>query len=275
MLIVCSGPDTWRARKRALELLEAFKTKHDISGFSTETLKSGDFQAALNQIGAPSIFSPKRMIRCDGLLENLKIADIRKLAARLKADGESTVLLTVEDEPPTEKILEEFKGPGFFHYQYPELSGTEFLKVCQALARESGLEPSSAKEIADRCGGDIWKAVNEIGKFSANPKAPHSENESDPGSPFGAVDEYLGNRAGWMETIVALDDDQTSSLILSQTKSAIRVKDGEVVRMPPFAISKLKRLDRDILDTSFYKSLRVSVGVRTGLVGIKETETLL
>lgn len=274
MLIVCSGPDTWRARKRAKELLEAFKTKHDISGFSTEILKPGDFQAVLNQIGAPSIFSPKRMIRCDGLLAGLKIADIRRLALRLKADGENTILLTVEDEPPTAKILDEFKGPGFFHYPYPELTGSEFHKICLELSIENGLDASLAKKISIRCNGDIWKAINEIGKFSANNNALFSESEADPDSTFNVVDAYLDKKKGWLCSMDSLDDDQLPSLIMTQAKAAIRIKNGEVVKLPPFVINKFQKMSLDLLEISYFNSLKVSVGTRNGLMGSKEVQTL-
>ncbi|MBI5654312.1 hypothetical protein HZC53_01480 [Candidatus Uhrbacteria bacterium] len=275
MLIVCSGPDTWRARKRAQELVEAFKAKHDASGFSTEALKSGDFQAVMNQIGAPSIFSPKRFIRCDGLLEGLKIADIRKLSSRLKTDGENTILLTVEAEPPAQKTIDEFEGQGFFHYAYPNVTGSAFQQACIAYAKDKGVSESKARTVASRCDGDMWMAVNELSKLGAYADAPLSESEYDQDSLFALVDDYLIKNKSWRDNFWKSGDDQVPSLLLTQTKTALRIKDGEPVKLPIFVIRKFKNSDPTKLENSFFKSLLCFISLRSGLSGTKELESIL
>lgn len=214
-------------------------------------------------------------MRCDGLLEGLKIADIRKLSSRLKADGESTVLLTVEDEPPAQKALDEFGSQGFFHYTYPNISGSAFQQTCIAYAKDKGVSESKVKTVASRCDGDMWMAVNEISKLGAYEGAPLSESEYDQDSPFALVDDYLLKNKDWRKKFWSSGDDQMPSLLLTQAKTALKIKDDEPVKLPIFVIRKFKSLDSGKMESSFFRSILCFVSLRTGLSGAKEAESIL
>jgi DNA polymerase III delta subunit len=171
MIIVCSGPDTYSARQKARELGDAFKQKFDPSGYSTEVMTTPDVKELMNRMSAPSFFATKRFIRCDGLFAKIKIADVRALAKRVEADGDTTIVVTVEDETPPEKHTSEFEKGRIVLYPYPLLQGSKFLAWCVIRAKTLGATEQDAKEIAERTDGDAWFAEQELMKRAVNPKA--------------------------------------------------------------------------------------------------------
>ncbi len=275
MLIICSGPDTWHAQKKAQSLVEAFHTKHDPQGFSTETLASVDLKSLLNQLAAPSLFVKKRMIRCDGLFYKMKIADVRTLAKRLENDADQTVLLVLEEEPPTAKILGEFLKIKLVHYEYPVLRGIAFRMWCTKRASELGVRASTAVEIARRMDGDIWRAEQEFEKFSANPQAPMISGETDKGSVFDLADAFLTDRVGWRSLLASTHESQAISVFVSQARSAVRVMDGETTGIHPYVVKKLRQSRITSPLRKFMRTLCVLVASRQGFVDPKEGQTIL
>lgn len=275
MLIVCSGPDTWHARRRAQELVAAFRKKHDPSGLSTEIRHELDVPGLLNSLATPSLFAPKRLVRCDGLLEGLKIAEVRALAKRLKDDADQTVLLTVEDEPPSKKILDEFSDIKVVHYPSPPLSGAAFTKWCSERAKELGVPLNDAQEIARRTDGDTWLAEQELEKRAANPSAPLLSAADDPGSVFDVAERYLTDGKEWREDYDRLDDEQKISVLLAQARSAIRVRDGAISGIHPYAAKKLGALRMKNPEKKLLDILRAVAASRQSLCASTETETLI
>jgi len=274
MLIICSGPDTFRARQKARELTEAFRAKHDPSGFSIETMKAPDVADLLQRLSAPSFFSAKRFVRCDNLFEKIKIADVRLLAKRLAADKDQTIVVTVETEEPAAKMLGEFVDVQVFKYTHPLLTGRAFLDWCTKRAAELGASASDAEIIARNVEGNIWQAEQELAKRSANPNSPLAEMEDSSGSLFELVDAYFRGNSEWRYDVLRADDDQFLVTLFSQARSWARVKDGEVTGIHPYAVKKLSYLKGDA-DAALLKSLRAVVASRTSLAGTSETDTLL
>src|SRR3989344_4808476 len=274
MLIICSGPDTFRARQKARELTEAFRAKHDPSGFSIETMKAPDVADLLQRLSAPSFFSAKRFVRCDNLFEKIKIADVRLLAKRLAADKDQTIVVTVETEEPAAKMLGEFVDVQVFKYTHPLLTGRAFLDWCTKRAAELGASASDAEIIARNVEGNIWQAEQELAKRSANPNSPLAEMEDSSGSLFELVDAYFRGNSEWRYDVLRADDDQFLVTLFSQARSWARVKDGEVTGIHQYAVKKLSYLKGDA-DAALLKSLRAVVASRTSLAGTSETDTLL
>lgn len=275
MLLICSGPDTWRARQKARELVDAFKAKHDKTGFSTEVIVGENLDYVLNLIGTPSIFCPKRLIRFDGLLDGIKVSGLRILVKRLKEDGENNIILTVEEEQPPTKVLDELKEIKVFQYSFPSIEGAEFTRWCQERAAELGVDSASAKIVADRCHGDSWMAINELGKLSVNKEAPKAELEYESGSVYEAVDALFSKQKNWREDIRSRSDDQIPSVALNQAKNAIKVKDGAPIKIPYFAIKKMQGYPKERVVKNFFSALSALVGSRNGLMSQDEIDSLL
>lgn len=275
MLLICSGPDTWRARQKARELLDAFKAKHDKTGFSTEVIIGEDLGYVLSLIGTPSIFCPKRLIRFDGLLDGVKASELKLLAKRLKEDGENIIILTVEDEPPTGKTLAELKDIKVFQYPFPLIEGTKFIQWCQGQAKAMGLDKDKAAEAANRCQGDTWMAVNELAKLSAYENAPWAELEYESGSVYEVVDAYFSRQADWREQVRSRSDEQIPSVVLNQAKSAIKVRDKAPMKIPYFAVKKMQGYAKERVAKIFYRGLAAFIGSRNGLAAQDEIDSFL
>lgn len=273
MLIVCTGPDTWSARKKARELVQAFREKHDIQGFSTSILHEVDVPALLQQFGAPSLFSPKRLIRCDGLLDGMKVADSRLLAKKLQEDGDQTILLTVEAEPLAAKTVEAFKETKIVTYAFPQLTGSAFLNWCLQYAHEKNVPPTIVRQVADQCAGDTWSAVQELDKFSANPQAELSDVAQQEVGVFVAADAFLRQQT-WREFSKELEPEQVLPMFISQLRSAIRVRDQAIQGLHPYVVKKLSGLKTPRLEARLRALVRAQALQRSGYTTADEIETL-
>lgn len=242
MLILCSGPDTYHARKKARELVAAFRQKHDPSGYSTEIMQTPELQDLLGRLGAPSLFAAKRLIRCDGLVESLKIAEVRQLAKRLESAGDDTIILSVEDEPPTPKTLKEFEKIKLVHYPAPLLSGAKFAAAVASRAAELGVSDRLAQEIAGRADGDTWLAEHELEKASANPNTQFVQRVEGVGTVFDAADTFLQQRQGWRALVAGFPDESMVSILATQTRTFSRVRDGETIGVHPYVAKKLSSM---------------------------------
>lgn len=274
MLIVCSGPDTYSARQKARELQQAFRDKFDVSGYSTEVLEPSLAQI-LNRLSAPSFFSTKRFLRIDGLLDALKIAEVRTLVARLAADNDQTIVVTVEDEAPNEKVLAECKKAPFFHYPHPLLTGQAFVAWCTKQAQQVGATAKDAQDVARACDGDTWLAIQELTKRAANPNATIIQAGAEDISIFEAVDACVLGRAGWRVVVADADQDQFMVTLVSQTRSLLRIHDGETMGIHPFLVKKMARSDVKRGSELFTHASRAIVATRTGLAQSSETESLI
>lgn len=277
MLIVCSGPDTYHARKKAQELVAAFRQKHDPTGYSTEILQNTNVVDLLNRLGAPSLFAQKRLIRSDGLLADLKIADVRSLAKRLEVDHEQTIVLTVEDEPLSSKQEKEFEKIKLVQYLYPLLSGARLLSAIQTRARELSVSDNHAIRIARHTDGDMWLAEAELQKCSANPGAALGEAETGEGGIFDASEAFIAMKPGWRSNIATMDESGSiPSVFLSQARTGMRVEDGETIGIHPYAAKKFSslRLPKGRFASALLRALCVMVASRTGLATTGEEDIL-
>jgi len=274
MLIVCSGPDTYSARQKARELQQAFRDKFDPAGYSTEVVEP-ELAAILNRLSAPSFFSSKRFLRVDGLLDELKIAELRTLVARLAADNDQTVLVTIENASPNEKVLAECKKAPFFHYPYPLLSGNSFLTWCTKQAERIGATAKDAQEVARQCEGDAWLAVQELSKRAANPLSPIVPIGGEDVSVFEAVDSCVLGRSNWRAVADQADADQFMITLTSQSRSVIRIHDGETTGIHPFIVKKFSRADIGVGSQMFVRAARSIAATRSGLAQSSEADSLL
>ncbi len=273
MLIICSGPDTWHARKKARELTKAFRDKHDILGYSTVLLQETDAQTVIRQLATPSLFAPKRFIRCDGLFSDLKIAEIRQVAKRLLDDADQTILLSVEEEPLPQKTVEALAEVKFVAYPFPAMMGKSFVDWCKEYAKTLAVSVEKAQQIADGFAGDVWQAALEIEKASANPNAPlASSMEIDP-SVFEAADSFVRQKS-WREDVSQLETEAVMATFLSQTRAAIRVKDRATDGLHPYVAKKLSGVKPGPFPLMLRRLLRAHAAVRTGLTVGEEAETL-
>ena len=278
MLIVCSGPDTYHARKKAHELVSAFRAKHDPSGYSTEILHDEKIEDVIKRFGTPSLFAQKRFTQCDGLLADLKIADVRLLAKRLESDQEQTILLTVEEEPLAAKHEKEFEKIKLVQYAHPLLSGIKFAQAVQQRAKELNVSQELAAKIATNVEGDMWLAEQELQKCAANPQAPLIVSSETEETVFQAAEAFIAQDPQWRNRVRFLTEPESlPSIFLSQSRVYARVKDGESSDIHPYVLRKFSgfRLPMSRAASSVLRSIRVLLSSRQGLTQQGEEDILL
>ena len=278
MLIVCSGPDTYHARKKAHELIVAFRAKHDPLGYSTEVLRDEKIEEILKKFGAPSLFAQKRFIQCDGLLADLKIADVRLLAKRLESDQDQTILLTIEEEPLTTKHEKEFEKIKLVRYDHPLLSGSKFAQVVQQRAKELNVSLELASKIATNVEGDMWLAEQELQKCSANPQSPLVSSVQTEETVFQAAEGFIAQDPQWRNRVRNLAEPEAlPTIFLSQSRVFARIRDGESSDINPYVLRKFAgfRLPSSRGAYSLLRSIRVLLSSRQGIAQQGEEDILL
>lgn len=276
MLILCSGPDTYRAREKARDLVEAFRAKHDPRGMATDVIDgNGGIAPLLSRLAGASLFSPKKMIRADGCLAKMKIADVRALAAKLQSDKDSTIVVTVEDEVPNSKTLETLKTAPLFHYPFPFQQGAAFRAWVREQALRQGVAQDCADLIAEYTDGDSWFAVQELVKQAAHPQQPPNNRRLESENVFDVADAVLMERTGWRDRMDTLEYENAVSIFLSQARSYLRVRDGYVEGLHPYVAKKLSSLRVADAERRMSKILRAFVASRSSLASGNEMENLL
>lgn len=257
-----------------MELERAFREKHDPQGFSTASLREAEVDEISQQLGSPSLFSPKRFLRVDGILERSKIADVRQLVKKIAVDADQTILVTIEEEPPTQKILDEFKSVTMHHYPFVLMHGSEFRTWCALRAEQLGIDRKISDTIADRFDGDTWTAEQELQKKSANTGAPMIEAAGQDESVFVATESYVKG-PGWRKSVEHAGDEGFVPVLLSQVRNAVRIQDGATQGIHPFVVKKMSSIRRTDLKYILIKVARALVAERSGLAQRNENVTLL
>lgn len=274
MLIVCSGPDTYRARHKARELMTAFRKKFDVSGYATEVLEAGSaFEEIMGRIGTVSLFTPKRFVRADGCLKKMPIAQVRSLAAKLEADKDQTILLTVEEDVPADKTLEALKTAPLVHYPFVMLRGVAFQKWVKDEGATRGVIATDAARIAEYTEGDSWFAIHELEKCAANPASIGQTMSINEPSIFQAAEVVLTQSRGWRK----IYDEQEGgmlSVLISQIRSYLSVQDGETQGVHPYVVKKMRALRVPQPARRALAFMRALVAARSGLTTEKESQTL-
>jgi DNA polymerase III delta subunit len=274
MIIICSGPDTWQARRKKQELASAFKAKFDVAGFSAETIDA-DIKTVANQLGTPSFFASKRLLMTEGLLHKVPIAEIRLLAKRVKADAEQTILLDLEQEAPTQKILDEFSDSNLHHYAYPLPSPRDFSKWLAKRGEELGVTKQQVARLAENLNGDTWLAEQELMKLAANPRAESTVLDQDENSIFSSLEKYLEEKPGWRRELQEHAEEQVLNTLLSQCRAALRVRDGATAGLHPFQVKKISALDKKYFSKKFRKGAATLVATRSGIATQSEFDALI
>lgn len=276
MIIICSGPDTFRARTKARELVAAFRDKHDPQGLSYETIEGVEGASVLlSRLASGSLFAAKKMIRADGCLAKMPLADVSALATRLMKDGDQTIVLTVEEEPPVSKILDALKTAPLFHYPFPVQAGAAFKGWVRERAKKVGIPFSVADAIADYAAGDSWLAVQELSKQAADPKNFEGTKDPHAGTVFEVADAVLSRSPGWRSKLDDFQDVNSLGVALSQLRSYIKIQDGMTAGIHPYVVKKMRGMKIADAKKRMSEILYAMIASRTSLGDEEEVEGLI
>lgn len=280
MLIICSGPDTFRALKKARELEVVFKKKYDAQGLSVEHISSG--KSAITEIaaraGAVSLFASRRFIRTSNVLAEATKVQRGTLKKLLMGDQDGFIVLSVEEEPPIATVLKELEPEvKIVRYDFAALQGEAFLAWAREEAAEMGLmDEKIVREIARVTEGDSWSCYFELMKRAVYPEAEISLTDSAEGTIFSFADAYVAGRPEWWGLAGRADFiKQTATTFLMQTRSALRVRDGAVEGLHPFVVRKMRGQRFADGDEAFARVVESFFMQRSGYGDDKEALTLL
>jgi hypothetical protein len=238
MLLICSGEDSYRAIRKAQELELAFKEKFDKSGMSADHLEGGKsmIEELLKKADTVSLFSPKRFIRCDGLIEQCPKNRLEAVIKSLNKDADNIIVVTVEAQTISEAALKPWKDvQKQFHYPFPRLDGSAWQQfVIDEANKRSVPSSDDLNKLIEQAQGDSWFVIKELEKKEANANYKFGAKQQNQDL-FFQVDQFLQSGKRVPELSSALP------LLLSQIRSIIRVQDNATVGLSSYVIQKWRR----------------------------------
>ena len=244
MLILCVGPDTFRAQERERELMAHFAQKYDVEQTSMERLEesgSALVDQLIERMHTPSLFTPRRFVRTHNLLADCPKGKYASLHQALTRDPEYTIIVDREDEPPSDQLLRAITTDvKVTRYDYPCLQGVAFtIFVEQWAKRLDCADHTLIQRIATEAQGDSWTAWNELLKCSAGGTlGVRSEEVS---SLYELADAFLQAKPEWRTDLArAAQTPQEMQAFLGQVRALLRVRDGAAHTLPSFIVRKLQ-----------------------------------
>lgn len=269
MLIICSGPDTFRALEKARELEVAFKQKYDASGISVEHISTG--KEAVTEVaaraGAISLFAPRRFVRTSQVLNESSKAQRATLKRALSGDQDGFILLTLEDEPPTATVLNELgKEMKIVRYDFSLLQGNAFYEWALEQAQKLNMQDTSrVKRIAEATEGDSWRCFFALMKCAAYPEGEEIAGVEAEQSIFSFAELYVKGDVRWAAIMEEPDlMKQVLTTFLPQARAGVRVRDGAADGLHPFVARKLRGQPLEKADEGLARVIEGFFVQRTG-----------
>jgi len=279
MLILCSGPDTFHATKKALELEQVFKKKYDADGNSVECLYGKDApDQLLQKINTVSLFSPRRFLRTRNLIQDGTRAKLAHIARALIKEPENIIVVSVEEKPPAASTLNLFTDQGvkLVSYDSPALKNPAFTQAISSLAKELQIQDQAfVRKIASVHEGDTWAAWGALLQAAAGASIDELL-QKDGASAFDRADLFLtGDEHRYDALVDIAKAKEIINILLSQSRSALRVRDGSGQGIHPFVQKKLARIKLQDTEKVFGETLLGYMLLRSGWCVDDEAANLL
>ncbi len=279
MLLLCLGPDTFRAQEKARDLEVAFKQKYDFGGSSTEHVLFGKdgVDEVIERATTLSLFCSRRFIRASSLLSECPKAKQAALVGALTRDPDHVIVVDVESEPLSSVAERAFQDvPKITKYSFPIEHGKKFEAFALTLAERLKIpDQASVVALALAVDGDSWLLWNELLKLAAGGASSLSDPPlSQVVYPF--TDAYLRKDQAWTKALA--DEDLAAEFLqtcLHQSRAALRVRDGATGGLHPFLVSKMKGRAFHELEAALGASLAALFSQRAGYGDEIEASTLL
>lgn len=242
MILVCAGPDTFQALRKARELERAYREKYDPTGISIERISSTkSLEVLAERMGSVGLFSQRRCLRATNLVSSWKKADWDRAAKLFARDAEQTIVISVEDEisPETEKVIASWDRSRVYRH-YVKV-GSDFDAYAEQLVKEYGIEQTpELRAFARAVEGDAWTFWNALPRYQATKTLPAANSAEV--SAFSKTDQYLlGANDSRLSALEG--DEDLLPLMLQQARQGLRVVAGQPdPRTPAFALRKWQRL---------------------------------
>ena len=266
------------------ELEKAFTEKFDKQASSIERLPPGKDVVGrlLARMRTPSLFSPRRFYRASDLVALCPKTKLVEFVEFLKKDADGVIVVSLEERSPSAEQKKIFtKEVKYIEYPFPTQQGFAFISWAHEVTSQMKMVwNGTLQKLAQATEGDSWAFMNEMKKVAAGGvcdegsySAPETSNVYDLSERFIRGDlsyrGHLSNESG---------DQDPTPLLLSQSRGAIRVRDGSVEGMHPYAVKKMctLRISSDIrLEERLKLAILAQKKQRSGLLSGKEIQTIL
>lgn len=278
MLIICTGPDTFRARLKFRDLVLAYRNKFDQSGKSIEYFTSEDLLGHISaRLSHQSLFASKRMFVCDGMLEKVTPKQMEKLSQSIRRDGDITVVLDYEEKAPKESLLKSFQDKEMFLYAHEPAKGAELNKIVVDLCGRYGVRSESVPSLIQRYQSDLWAidTALQVMRVNENEGVFESEGAQKVDNIYAAADYLLAGKNDWLKYIDTFDPQALLSTALPQMRTWHMVKDGYGKSAHPFVQKKLSSMKIINADEKLLVLLRAMYSSRNSLAGGDEVAQVM
>lgn len=177
MLIILTGPDSYRSHVRLEQLRAAFRRKHDPAGLNTITLAGGEATASEihTAVTASGFFAAKRFVAIDRYPDTAPVCPWPDLMRNLKPvmDTSEVIVVIRREETTTAKrrgkpAEQPADPPGARVEKFPLLEGVELHRW---LAREvknlsATIELSATQLLLEYLGNNTWQLSRELEKLA-------------------------------------------------------------------------------------------------------------
>jgi len=275
MLIVCSGPDSFRAKQKIRGYVASFKEKYDKTGKSVEFLDGATaYGEVVARLSSPSLFNPKGMLVCSGLLDGLKVAQIKALSKALAADGDSNVVLDYEDKKPTQKTLEYFADKTVLLYPHDELEGQALRKEVQGMCQKYGVDQKQADNLIGAYGNDLWSIESALQIASVGMDIGNLD-QNEQTNLFQLAESIMTSDGSWLNRASNTDQDDLLNVLISQFRSWHQVQAGCVDGVHPYVQKKMANLRVNDPNLKTLAAFRALYAARNSLSQGRESETMI
>lgn len=185
MVILLTGPDTFRSRRRLHQLRDAFRTKHDPSGLNIVALDglTATAEEVRSAVQSTGFFSTKRFVVVDGW-QAAAACSAKALSDVLVplVESKDIIIVVLEDVAPAAKRTTKKRGkgtktvtkddgldiPGAKIEPFPRLDASELARWAMRETKELGatLSPALANQLVAVCENDSWRVAQEVAKLA-------------------------------------------------------------------------------------------------------------
>ncbi len=278
MLIICAGPDSFRARLKYRDLVGAYKKKYDEKGATIEHLQNENlYETLLSKLSNQSLFASKKLLVCEGLFQKLTAKQASNLRDAIYRDADISVVIDYEDKEPKATAIKSFEEKELFVYSHELAKGTELNKIVKDLCKRYGVAETRIPFLIQRYQSDLWAIDTALQVLSAMQDGELSDEVglSQADNMFALVDLLLMNKTSWMRQYTAFDINGILNSAVSQMRTWHMAKEGMAKGVHPFVQKKLSGMRINNADERFLQFLKSFYASRNSLATGDEIVQLL
>jgi len=278
MLIICAGPDSFRARLKYRDLVGAYKQKYDAKGATIEHLPSENlYEVLLSKLSNQSLFASKKLLVCEGLFQKLTAKQVSNLRDAIYRDGDISVVIDYEEKAPKATALKSFENKELFIYEHEPAKGVELNKIIKDLCRRYGVAESVIPSLIQHYQSDLWAIDTALQVLSAMDEKERviTGDAAQADNMFALVDLLVMNKTSWLGQYDAFDVNAILNNAVSQMRTWHMAQEGMAKGAHPFLQKKLSGMRIIGADKKFQQLLKTFFASRQSIAAGDELIQLL